>query len=366
MEQDPGWLAILGAEPGRSVASFSLGQGTQERVVPFLVHPSRLQYRLGESTLFSLPVRRHVLVGEPDLGAAGGGAASLTALLRALREGLQGNDVVFLQSIPVAGPLHRALTASADVRRDYHVIPHGAAYQHRRAAFEGSHVAYLASLRRSTRRDLRRSRRKFEARTGGRHEVRCFTTETEVVQFLEEASGISEGTYQCRLLGLGLRDTPCMRTRLRSAARKGWLRAYILYAEGRPIAFQLGYLHRTTYYAEDTGYAPDWSKCHAGVFLLTEMLADLAPVADVFDFLDGDDLLKSRLGNRSRLEQSFYLVPRTLRGGLIAHSLRGINALSAGLGALFARVRLKESLRRMLRARSVARTTLGGTPPATA
>jgi len=358
MEQDPEWLETLATEPQQGVTVYSLeAQGELLGIAPFLVHPSVLQYRMGEVVFFAPRVRRHVLMGEPEIRVderAGSRGVLLVELFRKLRQDLHSDDVVFLQAVPEGSDLYRLLTRPSELGRAYHVIPHGPLYHRRFISFTGDHASYLAGLRRTTRRDLRRSRRKFERQTGGRHAVACFETEDAVVRFLEEASALSRRTYQWNLLGLGLRDTPAMHHRLLGAARRGWLRSYILYADSRPVAFQLGYLHRGTFAAGDTGYDPDWAKCHAGIYLLMEMIRDLAPRARIFDFLHGDDLIKYRLSNRCRRERNFYLVPRGLRGTLLAHSLRATNALSYGLGRFLATMGVKDAIRRALRVRAAS------------
>jgi CelD/BcsL family acetyltransferase involved in cellulose biosynthesis len=220
----------------------------------------------------------------------------------------------------------------------------------------GSYEEYLQSLRGTTRRGLKRSRKKFLAKAGEEFAVRRFESPDDVTPFLHHATTISKKTYQWRLLGLGMRDVASRNAKYTYAAENGWFRSYILYAGGEPIAFASGYLHNRTYYGHELGGDPDWRPSHAGVFLLTEIIQDLfddtAPV-EIYDFLYGDDLLKSRLANTERTERHFYLFPRGFHGALMAYPLRAVNALSAAASFVLNRLRLKEYIKRLRRDRSV-------------
>lgn len=356
MEHDLRWIEGVAKAPSKSLAVYVFREnGTVDGYAPFLIHPATLNYKLGNATLLRRRILRYVLVGGPVGDRSS--EETIPELFRALRPQLRENDVVFLGAVKAGSVLADQLQRPSPLYRDYHVLPYGPAYQRRRIRFESNdYEAYLRSLRKTTRRDLKRSERKFLARAKGRYHTRRFETPAEAELFLQHATEVSKKTYQWHLLGLGMRDQEDRGTNFRHAAREGWFRSYILYVDDRPIAFQAGYLHRHAYYAHNTGYDPEWRDAHAGRFLLAQifedLLADEDPV-EVFDFLWGDDLLKARLANTERTERHYYLFPRSLHGALLYYPLTLLIRMTAAASAVLERLRLKDYARRLIRRRSV-------------
>jgi hypothetical protein len=357
MEHDLGWLQDLAKAPSKCVAVYVFRrEETVAGYAPFLIHPATLEYTLGGTTLLTRNVSRYAAVGEPVLDGDADEDV-LVDLFRALRPQLKADNMVFLGAVGADTTLHRLLDNPSPLHEDYHVLRHGPAYQRRRIRFESNdYDAYLKSLRKTTRRDFKRSCKKFLAKAGESYRVRRFESPDEAKLFLEHATEISKKTYQWHLLGLGMRDQADRAAHFGNAADKGWFRSYVLYAEDTPIAFQAGYLHHGTYYAHDTGYDPAWGEAHAGRFLLAELfqdlLADDEPV-EVFDFLWGDGLLKSRLANSEQTERHYYLFPRGFHGALLYYPMRLVNAMSSAASAVLQRLRLKTYVRRLMRRRSV-------------
>jgi len=357
MEHDLGWLQDLAKAPSKCVAVYVFRrEETVAGYAPFLIHPVTLEYALGSATLLKRKVSRYAAVGEPVLDAPASEDV-LVDLFRALRPQLKPDNIVFLGAVGADTALHRLLSNGSPLRKDYHVLPHGPAYQRRRIRFQGGdYEAYLKSLRKTTRRDFKRSCKKFLAKAGESFRVRRFESPGEAKLFLEHATEISKKTYQWHLLGLGMRDQEDRAAHFGNAAEKGWFRSYVLYADDTPIAFQAGYLHHGTYYAHNTGYDPAWGEAHAGRFLLAEMfqdlLADDEPV-EVFDFLWGDGLLKSRLANSEQTERHYYLFPKGFRGALLYYPMRAVNAMSSAASTVLQRLRLKAHVRRLMRRRAV-------------
>jgi hypothetical protein len=359
MEHDLVWLKGQVSAPTQSLSVFVLRRDDQVvGYAPFLVHPSKLAYELAGARLLRREVSRYVLAGEPLLDGALAEASPevLVDLFRTLRPQLAPNHVVFLAGVHADSPVFRLVRRRSALHKHYYVVPHGPFYQRRRILMGGSYEDYLGSLRGTTRRGLKRSRKKFLTRAGDEYSLRRFESQEDVEPFLRDATEISRKTYQWHLLGMGMRDTAGRAAKYDYAAANGWFRSYILYADAKPIAFASGFLHDKTYYGHEIGHDPEWRQSHAGVFLLTEIIQDLfadtAPV-EVYDFLYGDDLLKSRLANTERTERHFYLFPRGFHGALMAYPLRAVNALTAVANFVLQRLRLRQWVRRLRRSRSV-------------
>jgi CelD/BcsL family acetyltransferase involved in cellulose biosynthesis len=112
---------------------------------------------------------------------------------------------------------------------------------------------------------------------------------------------------------------------MKELARKDEIRAYILYAEGKPISYL--YLPTTggrVIYAY-LGYDPDFARLSVGTVLQMEVLERLFAEARYryFDFTEGEGEHKKMFGTASIEACSFFLlkpslVNRALIGGLNA------------------------------------------------
>ena len=223
---------------------------------------------------------------------------------------------------------------------NFHALQYGYLYQHRFATIPDSFEGYLKQLGARTRADLRTNRKRFIAHVQQNYRTRCFRAPAEVPEFLADSMELSRKTYQYQLLGSGLRSAEALERYYFAASELGWFRSYVLYANEKPIAFQVGCVYRGRFHAQEIGYDPKWARHHVGIFLHTEIITDLASsngVIKEFDFGNGDNLHKERLSTDSIREGYFYLVPAHFRGSCMAYSLRLANKVSAILGACLER-----------------------------
>ena len=287
-------------------------------------------------------------------------AALLPRLFTPLREAIGERGVVFFEGVPAHSPLDELFrTPDSPVYDLFHVVPYGPAYTRRLielpvgAQFED----YLQTLGSKTREDVRRTRKYFGVKAGCSVTVVRYTEPAQVDELAAALAQISRKTYQYHLLGLGLDNTAELAAHLIETATRGWLRAYILRIGDTPVAFGLGYRFGDTYYGHHVGYDPAISKLQPGIYLHTEVMADL--LADGichFDFLPGDSLYKQRMSNRAREERHYYLIPRGWPGTAYARVLLAVNSLSETIGRWLAKSGLKGRLRRIIRTISVKRS----------
>jgi CelD/BcsL family acetyltransferase involved in cellulose biosynthesis len=241
----------------------------------------------------------------------------------------------------------------------FHVVPYGPAYTRRLVELPvGAQFAdYLKTLGSKTREDVRRTRKYFSVKAGRGVTVVRYTEPGRADELAAALAQISRKTYQYHLLGLGFENTAELAAHLAKTATRGWLRAYILRIGNTPVAFGLGYHSGDTYYGHHVGYDPGVSKLQPGIYLHTEVMADLlADDIRHFDFLPGDSLYKQRMSNRVREERHYYLIPRGWPGTAYAHTLVAVNSLSETIGSWLAKSGLKGRLRRMVRALAVKRS----------
>jgi hypothetical protein len=366
LEHDARWIQTKMDDPSKTLEIFVREQGGRIKgYTSVFSHPSRLAYALGELSIFSLPVRRRVIWTTPltptgDTDSCSSGDSDLGEdFVVWMHQDLQKNEVLFLHEIRQACPLYKAMMdPRSRLRQLYHDVPYGPLYQHRFIDFDGTYDDYVAGLGAKTRADLSRTRRRFIDRTAGKFETRCFTTPEDVRTFVEDAAKVSAKTYQFNLLGAGLRDRQLLENQFAKAAKLSWFRSYVLYVDGAPVAFQVGYVYNKSFNAKDIGYDPAFAKLQAGIFLHTEIVSDLLSCPGEvtgWDFGNLDTIHKRRLSSRSEASGFFYLIPRGPRGAAISLSMKAINVLSAGLGRFLDRFKVRQKIKNFLRVMGAAR-----------
>jgi CelD/BcsL family acetyltransferase involved in cellulose biosynthesis len=219
------------------------------------------------------------------------------------------------------------------------------------AELPGSFDAYFDTLRASTRQSLRRKMKRFEREADGRLEVisRC----DQVDHFLKEGEAISRQTYQWDV-GQRLEADPATRERYLRLAAEGRLRCYLLYAEGRPIAFLRGELVRSTYLYETPGFLAEFERFSPGLVLLVHAIRDLAESTPctIFDFGEGGDNVgyKSRFGtchvNCRHMAIANVIRPRGLAVWFLVNAL---NAIKASARAVLGEGEFKRKLKKAIR-----------------
>lgn len=153
------------------------------------------------------------------------------------------------------------------------------------------------SLSKLHRRNIRSAARKLIADFGDRLRVSRFREITEANCMIRDLEHVAQNAWQRGRSG-GFIDTEHMRKRLYLAARKGWLRGYILYLGDQPCAFAVGTLYDNIFYWDYTGYDPRYERYSPGTFLFMRMVDDLCcQNVRTVDFGFGEEAYKQRFGN---------------------------------------------------------------------
>lgn len=353
---DPRWVGALADGKKKHARTYTLRrQGALVGLATFLVHPSAVRLALGDLTLLSFPVDRLNGLAAPLVDAVGDRQreiSHLIGLFSRIKQDLRPNEVIFLESVVEGTAMFDLVAKSPTLIHGFHALRNGNLYRHRFATVTDSLEGYLKQLGARTRADLRANRKRFTAQVRQNYHTKCFRTQAEVPEFVAAATELSRKTYQYRLLGSGLREREALERRYLAASRHGWFRSYILYAAEKPIAFQVGFVYRGRFQAQEIGYDPEWARHHVGIFLHTEIIVDLARdngTIKEFDFGNGDNLHKKRLSTISRVEGYFYLIPSHFRGRMMVRSKRVADRASAALGAVLGRLGIRKKTRDLVR-----------------
>lgn len=256
-----------------------------------------MELRVGYRRVATLPVRAIVVSFDGVLGASEPGdlAAITAALDLALRSGEA--DAVLFQQLDAAHPLRPHLTrvfprwrrgrsGQLVVRWSTKLPSSWDEFLHRRSA--------------RSRRQLRADDSKFLRKHAGRSEVRRLDLTEGPEEMHEQLEIVASKAYQ-RGLGVGTDGSDRQRALMSLARERGWLRIWMLYLDGTPVAFWWGLLYSGVFTIGSPGFDPAHAKDRVGYFTLRRMLEDLCndPDSVVLDFGHGDADYKARFATDS-------------------------------------------------------------------
>jgi hypothetical protein len=227
--------------------------------------------------------------------------------------------------------------------------------QYRRFVIDmsGDFDDYLAKFSAKTRATLRRKRRKLAEASGGAIAWEQYRTAAELLRFFDLASGVSARSYQERLLHLGLPRNPDFIKSAQDRADQDQLRAFLLFLDGRPIAYLYCPVDHSVVRYAHLGFDPAHAALSPGTVL--QLLALEALFAErryaYFDFTEGEGQHKELFSTGSRLCADLYVLDRRLQLLALITLHHGIDCAASGAGALLQRLGLKARLRRFVRSR---------------
>jgi CelD/BcsL family acetyltransferase involved in cellulose biosynthesis len=110
-----------------------------------------------------------------------------------------------------------------------------------------------------------------------------------------------------------------MRERMNLTASKDWLRAYLLYLGGVPVAFWIGTQYRGVFFSDFMGHDSAYAKHSPGMFLVMKVInglygADGNSRVTRVDFGVGDAQYKEVLGNVCWTDAFIYIYGPSRKG----------------------------------------------------
>jgi CelD/BcsL family acetyltransferase involved in cellulose biosynthesis len=135
---------------------------------------------------------------------------------------------------------------------------------------------------------------------------------------------------------VGFVDDEATRARTLLALERGWLRAWVLYVDERPVAFWMGDAYRGRFRSMIPGYDPDWAVHRVGNFILMHMIERLCedPDVQILDFGFGDVEYKERLAERNWSAGDVFVFAPTFKGvrvNLVRSTLVTVNGAAMRL-----------------------------------
>lgn len=211
--------------------------------------------------------------------------------------------------------------------------------------------AYLAGLSANTRSGIKRKARKLAQASGGSLDVRRFGSPAEIEAFHAVARDLSRKTYQARLLGGGLpEDARFVQTMLTLAAADA-VRAWLLYVEGRPVAYLYCPVEQGTVRYDHVGHDPDVADLSPGSVLQMEAMRDLFAEGchRRFDFTEGEGQHKRQFATGGVACADLLLLRPTLVNRATLAALGAFDGGMARAKRLVNRLRLHAIAKRVRR-----------------
>jgi hypothetical protein len=217
---------------------------------------------------------------------------------------------------------------------------------------------FLARRSTSTRQRIRTDNRKLVRKYDDVKVVRLDLLEPEAM--LAELEKVSRKAYQ-RALGVGATNTELGRALILGSQRQGWLRAWMLYLDGIPVAFWLGTLYRGVFTIDSPSFDPAYAKDSVGMYSMFAMVEDLCadPAAEVLNLGHGDAEYKRRHATRTTQVRDEILLARRLRPLAVGWMLRAVFWARRTAYRVLARDGYVDRLRKSSRARLAQRNTDG-------
>lgn len=292
-----------------------------------------LPFRVGTRNLFA--VRRRLV------HRAFGLEEMLAGRLPALPPLGPGDHGYWLRSVPVRqlGELERG---QAGLRRFVRQT-----YARSYADLDGTFDGYLAGFSAKGRSTLKRKARKLAERSGGALDVRCYRTPEEVEEFHRLARPLSARTYQEKLLDYGLPDGEEALAAMRALARADALRCWLLFLDGRPVAYLYAPAEGDALVYAYLGYDPAVADLSPGTVLQFEAMRRLFDEGRFrwFDFAEGEGRHKRQFATGSVDCADLLLLRPTPANLVTGYALDGFDRTVAwvkrrfGEGALARRFR---------------------------
>lgn len=202
-------------------------------------------------------------------------------------------------------------------------VPKGALIRHRQSTFlirmPASYEKYVSMLSSNTRQVLRRKTRNLARKTGEQVTVRCFRKEEEMSELHGRLSRVWQGSWHGRMGG----QAPPSVDFLKTLAREGWVRAYVLFVGQDAVASVLGFQYRGKFLDEAPAFDEQWRDYSPGVVLNNLILQDLfeSDTPEVVDFGFGYNQYKEMLGTECE-ERAELWVAASAKGRAVLATAR--------------------------------------------
>ncbi len=319
--QSPTWFQHMAAIRTRGdvvLATLDDASSGLQAVVPLRTGEATLDFKVCHTTLWACKLRAvYVLGGQPLLPKV---ASLYDSFFSAVIQRFPSQHCVRLPLIPCDDFFWEYLHKSEHLKEQFTLyIPEisGAGDVHA-IEFPRTLAEYWSHFTSKQRKNIKRDAKLLQTHCNNKLELKRFNTRRQLPDFMRAALEISRVSWQEKGGDGHFRDGVDWDKTLSDLADRGVLRSYVLYGDGVPLAFTVGYEYRNRYYYMMTGYDRRLCRLAPGISLLTMIIEDLyrtgSPRSLSFGF--GDNRFKREFGNRHRPHAHVVLVRNSIANHL--------------------------------------------------
>ena len=316
--QSPLWWEHVRATDGDQVLKLVVirdAEGTIRALAPCALTSHTSVHAVAGRVVTVLNARGVELLGSEPLADAA--PEVLDALYGAVCSAIPGATICRLKSLPAHSPSWDFLTGTSQRARPFFVKTAGPKRLFYSIEMGESWTSYLARFTGKQRNDLKRKQRLLSEAAKGELQVKRISSEDLIREMYGDLKQCFDDAWQ--RTGKTL---PSL-AHLEDAARRKFLRTYLLYAGDTAIAYAIGYQSHGVFHYSDVGFSLKYIKWSPGtvlLFLITRDLADHEPVHWV-NFGIGSAEYKRRFSNVTTEDSTVYVMRRTVRNRLRAVAL---------------------------------------------
>jgi len=311
--QDPAWMNWECAEGTTSPMSVVVKRGGE--IVCLAL--GRLQESMFsiQFSVFKLPFKRArtlKVIGDEFLFAENADEARCVSLVLDAWNGLAKEvDLIYFEMLEIGGLAGRYLSGegaqlsgklqlfSTSPKKEF-------VWRH---FLKESYDNWLSGLGGSTRRLVKRRVNKLEKEYPSEVELRGCSCESDIQKYLDHLDELYPKTWQAKTFGGRKRNTERDLKKFHVYAEMGALRSYMLFLQGRPVAFFTGLQYRDIFEAIEIGYDSEFSSLGVGSALnymvIKELYSQRQPKLLSFGF--GENVYKEMICTDSSEAYEAYI-----------------------------------------------------------
>ena len=180
-----------------------------------------------------------------------------------------------------------------------------------------SYEKFLETRTRNERHKIKRYTKRMEEKLHGKVEIKLYKSQEDIDTIMKDTYEIASKTYQSKI-GVIMNDNIDTRRKIQYELQNKRLLVWIMYIEGKPVAYSLGILYKKILLGSYTGYLQEYRQYGPGSFLTVKMIKySCDNCLDRFDFGFGDGVDKRKYCSSVNIESNTYIYSSTLKGLLL-------------------------------------------------
>lgn len=209
--------------------------------------------------------------------------------------------------------------------------------------------AWLKSLRKKTRHEIKRREKKITEKFSEKVEFREVTDPEDIDNYFLDVNVIKPKTWQAKTFG----DTEVSKKDIQfyqNIARNGWFRSYLMLINDQPIAYQTGLQYNNIFETSGRGYDPVFSKYGIGSILTALWIKDLHEKnkPSLINFGFGENEYKRMLCSNFTNANEAY-IPILLRAKIVIYLQFVMSQLENIISRLIIKFKIDKSVRKLLK-----------------